>query len=354
MKKLFTLAVALMLLVAGGFNIAQAQGDFIYSNAYDGFTNIRQQPNAKSKIIGKLPNGNNAAEFIEESYENDNWYYIYYKGTYGYVAKSQIGWTPYKTVNLKITAKWLTGVWVDGTGNKLTLDNKGNFMVQGPVSHAGKWRLSGGNDLTLKATYGSWNETYIVDLDKQTIGQYVREGAQQSPLIAAAINSANMTDSELSQVLYHSSTGEMPIEFQWIKGEWRAANNNYDAAMVTDKWIRSNNCGGGAYNAQEISDIEKMEYTIGYRYNNDVKRYYLALIPNGNLPVVYINTIEQRLFFINNSNEQPLIRVADAETSSSTSLNSSIIIGLVAGGVLGIIGIVVFLIVRLTSKKKQN
>ena len=60
------------------------QVTMIYSNSYDGFVNIRQQPSAKSAILGSLTNNGPGAVFIANS---GSWYKVNYNGIVGYVKK---------------------------------------------------------------------------------------------------------------------------------------------------------------------------------------------------------------------------------------------------------------------------
>ena len=65
--------------------IAQAQTTYVYSNAHDGFLNIRMKPSASSKIVGVLYNGKEGAKLLDKS--NKYWYKVSKNGIVGYVNK---------------------------------------------------------------------------------------------------------------------------------------------------------------------------------------------------------------------------------------------------------------------------
>ena len=62
-----------------------AQTTWVYSNASDGFVNVRKEPSAKSKIVEILYNGKEGARLLDKS--NNNWYKVEINGITGYVNK---------------------------------------------------------------------------------------------------------------------------------------------------------------------------------------------------------------------------------------------------------------------------
>jgi hypothetical protein len=64
---------------------AQAQTTYVYSNADDGFLNIRMKPSASSEIVGVLYNGKEGAKLLDKS--NKYWYRVSKDGIVGYVNK---------------------------------------------------------------------------------------------------------------------------------------------------------------------------------------------------------------------------------------------------------------------------
>lgn len=57
-------------------------GKKVYSDAYDGYVNIRRSASAKSAILGELQNGGEGAKYLGK---HGNWYKVSYYGTVGYV-----------------------------------------------------------------------------------------------------------------------------------------------------------------------------------------------------------------------------------------------------------------------------
>ena len=62
----------------------KADENRVYSCAFDGYTNIRQEASSKAAAIGKLKNGPEGAEFL--GLEGDG---IYLKGEWNYMTKSE-------------------------------------------------------------------------------------------------------------------------------------------------------------------------------------------------------------------------------------------------------------------------
>ena len=82
----------------------------IYSNAYDGYVNVRQQPSAKSAILGKLKNGQ---EHLVKLGTEGKWTKVKWQNTVGYVNSSIVGHTPWKPVYLDIDGDSIEGVYGD-------------------------------------------------------------------------------------------------------------------------------------------------------------------------------------------------------------------------------------------------
>ena len=87
--------------------VEEQQTQLVYSNAYDGYLNIRQRPTVKSSIIGQLRNGPKGAEFIGAE---GNWIKVRYNGVEGYVSGSYVQYTPTVAVDPDISVEWLQGV----------------------------------------------------------------------------------------------------------------------------------------------------------------------------------------------------------------------------------------------------
>ena len=63
----------------------KSQSFVVYSNADDGFVNIRKEPNAKADILSALYNGKEGANLLEGG--NKYWYKVEKDGVIGYVNK---------------------------------------------------------------------------------------------------------------------------------------------------------------------------------------------------------------------------------------------------------------------------
>lgn len=125
--------------------VEEQQTQMVYSNAYDGYLNIRQRPTVKSTILGQLRNGPRGAEYIGAE---GNWIKVRYNGVEGYVSGSYIQYTPTVAVDPDISVEWLQGVWlkpVGGYGEYYFIFDNGTYArthVYGDLSY-GKYMLEG-------------------------------------------------------------------------------------------------------------------------------------------------------------------------------------------------------------------
>lgn len=86
----------------------------MYSNSYDGYTNVRKGPSSKAEVLGKLKNGN---EYVVLLGESEDWLEVQYYDQIGYVHKNYVCQTPSMPVTVDVDAKWLEGPWsVEGNG----------------------------------------------------------------------------------------------------------------------------------------------------------------------------------------------------------------------------------------------
>ncbi len=63
----------------------QAQEVYVFSNADDGFLNVRGKPSASSDIVAVMYNGKSGAQLLDKS--NKYWYKVSYNGIIGFVNK---------------------------------------------------------------------------------------------------------------------------------------------------------------------------------------------------------------------------------------------------------------------------
>ncbi|MBO7306753.1 MAG: SH3 domain-containing protein [Alistipes sp.] len=360
MNKLFRFVACVIALIAITAN-EQAMAtpdydyDYVYSNGYDGYVNIRQKASTKSSILGIMPNGNNAAEFIEVAYDNDKWYYIYYNGIYGYVAKSQMSWKPTAAVNLDIKASWIEGKWVDDKDNVVTLDRSGNFYYKGDMEAVGKWRLSGGNNISLKATYIDWSRTFTVDLNNNVIGPYYRLGSEEQKralALKAAVNVSNLTESDLNRTLYASKDGILPTEYAWLAGEWRSTAERSDLAIIGQSKAYIHTAEQGTL-PLDLSTISAERYAIGYKFSIANNCWYMAITAE-NMPTIYINNELKQLFVEANGEHHVLSHVSDstANVDKGKELDTTTII--IIGGAVLLLAAIVAIVVLLRKLKAKN
>lgn len=96
-----------------------------YSNAYDGYTNIREAATAKSAVLAKLHNGPKGAEILGVE---GNWTKVNLDGVVGYVSNAYIQTTPTVAVNPNVTVDKLYGVWSTGYVFYYIFDNGTYYM----------------------------------------------------------------------------------------------------------------------------------------------------------------------------------------------------------------------------------
>ena len=124
--------------------------DRVYSNSYDGYTNVRKSPSSKGEVLGKLRNGN---EYVVVIGEVDKWLEVEYYGQIGYVHKNYVSETPSKPVTVDVTAKWLEDSWSDGGywGYYVHKNGKFDLWQQYGDMGSGTWRLEG-NEIVFTLT----------------------------------------------------------------------------------------------------------------------------------------------------------------------------------------------------------
>lgn len=118
----------------------------IYSNAYDGFVNVRAQPSTKSAILGRLKNGQ---DYLVQLGVQGKWKIVQWHDTIGYVNSSVVGYTPWKPVYIDTSAISMQGVVDDGDYGEndwvhyIFNNGKWAFVFGGDLELAGTWKLEG-------------------------------------------------------------------------------------------------------------------------------------------------------------------------------------------------------------------
>lgn len=107
MKRILLLVVCLMTSVA-----IYAQANKVYSCAYDGYVNMRQQPTTKSAKVGQFRNGPEGATVLENL---GSWLKIRTaNGITGYVLSRFVQDTPTVAYTGRVSADWVEGIWMSG------------------------------------------------------------------------------------------------------------------------------------------------------------------------------------------------------------------------------------------------
>ena len=134
----------------------------VYSNAYDGYLNVRAMPTTKSQVLGRFNNGPEGAEVLGV---DGKWTKVRVNGVEGYVSSAYVQSTPTQPVYLDANA--ILGEWIydfqnsDGDGYciySFTFRSNGTCYVLGmgeDNANAYKWRIVGNS---IYVTRG--NETY--------------------------------------------------------------------------------------------------------------------------------------------------------------------------------------------------
>lgn len=153
MKRLFIIALTLCvvsagLIWAGNENgspdpemSAQSSGTRLYSNSYDGYTNIRNAPSSKGQILGRLNNGDDFVVLISMV---DNWCKVNYNGNVGYVHRNYVSSSPSKPVTSGVDANWLNGLWCgDGGYSYYFIFSNGRYCLHSQYNEVcyGRWHL---------------------------------------------------------------------------------------------------------------------------------------------------------------------------------------------------------------------
>ena len=160
----------------------------IYSNAYDGFVNVRAQPSAKSAKLGRLNNGN---DYLVKLGVQGKWTIVKWQNGIGYVNSTVVGYTPWKPVYLGVDGDSLQGAYfMDEGGDYFAyylVFNNGKFAYiqdgkRAGDQYYGTWKLEG-TDIIFTTKYKTnecWVDTHVGATERlpvrgNMIGEYKRE-----------------------------------------------------------------------------------------------------------------------------------------------------------------------------------
>ncbi|MBR6655072.1 MAG: hypothetical protein IKL20_00510 [Alistipes sp.] len=128
----------------------------IYSNAYDGFVNVRDAPTTKSTVLGKLRNGE---DYLVQVGAEGNWIAVKWHGMTGFVNKSVVGKNPWKPVYIDVSADEIAGCYFfDGDCTTLLIFNNGKYATVSGSEYGyidleyGTWKFEG-TEIVLKTKY---------------------------------------------------------------------------------------------------------------------------------------------------------------------------------------------------------
>ena len=142
----------------------------VYSNAYDGYLNVRAEPTTKSQVVGKLSNGPEGAELLGVE---GKWSKVRVNGVEGYVSSAYVQSEP--TAAVYIDAKHVVGHfgWVDSMFTEwvYSINSNGKYSYSDDCGdgegESGKWYLSG-TSIVFKPNYGQ-PRTLKVDAQKKCL-----------------------------------------------------------------------------------------------------------------------------------------------------------------------------------------
>lgn len=180
----------------------------MYSNSYDGFTNVRKGPTTKSEVLGKLRNGN---EYVVVLGEADGWLEVQYYDQIGYVHKNYVSATPSQPVTVDVDAKWLEGCWTAHYYSYYLIFSNGRFVLEhqyGTIAY-GKWHLEG-DQIVLTMTYVT---DYGKDFD------YRRGQKERLTINKSARRLDSMTKVKMPAELEEGEDGISLATFKYLRKE---------------------------------------------------------------------------------------------------------------------------------------
>ena len=152
------------------------QSHKVYSNAYDGYINIRESPHSNAPVIGVFKNGPDGAILL--SREGD-WTKIEYNGIVGYVYTKYVQDVPTVAYTGTATIDQIAGVY-DNFGFSLFLYFDGTYCIGGEASvlERGRYILQN-NEVKLMPLYSDFSESeeqiLPIDVANKKVGNYKKQ-----------------------------------------------------------------------------------------------------------------------------------------------------------------------------------
>lgn len=127
----------------------------VYSCAYDGFVNIRQQPTNQSAKLGQFRNGPDGATLLEDL---GTWMKICTAdGITGYVLSRYVQYTPTVAYTGRVSANWVEGIWP--VGFEISIYNNGYWETGNDWCFAKGYWIMQNNEVKL-VTVLQLNDNY--------------------------------------------------------------------------------------------------------------------------------------------------------------------------------------------------
>lgn len=157
----------------------------VYSNAYDGFLNVREQPDTKAPIIGKILNGPLGAVKMGEI---GGWTIVKIGDSIGYASSRYLQTEPTPEFTDKDMEKCIMGEWVRESpmDQRVIVLMKNNLVAEGYTIegwlHCGFWEVKG-NVLTLRFNKffpfegKGWEDDNTVENWEIVNGDVIKEGS---------------------------------------------------------------------------------------------------------------------------------------------------------------------------------
>ena len=156
----------------------------VYSNAYDGFLNVREQPDTKAPIIGKIVNGPMGAVKMGEV---GGWTVVKVGETIGYASSRYLQTEPTAEFTDADMAKCLMGEWMRESpmDQRVVVLMKDGLVAEGYTVegwlHCGFWEVTG-NVLSIHLTKlfpiggSAWEDDDVVEAWEIVNGDLINDG----------------------------------------------------------------------------------------------------------------------------------------------------------------------------------
>ena len=205
----------------------------VYSNAYDGFLNVREQPDTKSPVIGKILNGPMGAVKMGEV---GGWTIVKVGDTVGYASSRYLQTEPTAEFTDKDMEKCLQGIWLGEEPKDYKLSQrvvylfKNNVIAEGfPVeglNHVGTWEVKG-NALNIHFTDEKWSTWGDADVTENWI---VVNGDQIKDQYGLKYKKQSIMSKKAYEEYVESCPGVSPV--MWYKSDQENYNLIYEEAHL--------------------------------------------------------------------------------------------------------------------------